>query len=206
MNDRRLTLIVFLLLLAAASAPAWESYILDLPSGIRESAWRDALSQRLGGKAEVPVKNGRIDVLTTNEAIEIDWPHKWHEGLGQALHYAAATGRTGVLALISYSLGPDNLRRRSRERFDMVEKICRKSGIKLIILFPSRQRRPARSQVSPAGPAATGTPTQPADQPAHWLNTRTGVRHRPGCRFYRNTDEGRPCGPDEGRPCRICGG
>jgi hypothetical protein len=57
-------------------------------------------------------------------------------------------------------------------------------------------------------------PTAPAPTPAaeatatlgYWLNTKGGVRHNSGCRWYQNTKRGRDCGPNDGRPCGLCGG
>jgi hypothetical protein len=45
----------------------------------------------------------RVDVLTGTQAIELDWlkGNKFHEGIGQALHYGDVTGQQPVLALIS---------------------------------------------------------------------------------------------------------
>lgn len=37
---------------------------------------------------EVPVRYGRIDLLTSDYAIEVDKLEKFHEAIGQALHYA----------------------------------------------------------------------------------------------------------------------
>lgn len=195
--------VVAVVLLAGTAATGWDYYQFDLPSQAPEALWRDVLAEELGGQHEVPVEGGRIDVLTDTQAIELDWPHKWHEGLGQALHYADATGKQGVLALISYSQGPESLREDSRKRMDMVERICAKSGIKLIVLFPAQ-------------PKAYGTPATNvlADlKRAHdlastnfWLNTKTGLRHREGCRYYGIGKYGRPCGEKEGKPCALCGG
>lgn len=39
-----------------------------------------------------------------------------------------------------------------------------------------------------------------------WLNTGSNVRHNSGCRYFRNTSKGRPCGTKEGKACGICGG
>jgi len=47
--------------------------------------------------------NGRIDLLTEDFAIEVDFIQKWHEGIGQALHYASATGKRPALALVRTS-------------------------------------------------------------------------------------------------------
>lgn len=40
----------------------------------------------------------------------------------------------------------------------------------------------------------------------HWLNTKSGVRHNAGCRWFKKTSTGRLCGPDTGEACGICGG
>jgi hypothetical protein len=188
-----------ILLLAAAgiqSAVAWESYQFDLPSQAPESRWRDALMNKLGGQHEVVVEGGRIDVMTDTEVFELDWPHKWHEGLGQALHYADATGKKPVLALISYSQGPDKLQPSSVERFNMVERVCAKQGVRLLILFPSQPK---------AYGADTNQLAQVTKSTNFWLNTQTGMRHHIGCRFYGKGLEGRACGSDEGKACSICG-
>ena len=134
--------------------------------------------------------------MTETEVYELDWPHKWHEGLGQALHYADATGKKPVLALISYSQGPDKLQPASIERFSMVERICGKQGVRLIILFPSQPK---------AYGADTNQLAQVTQSTNFWLNTKTGMRHHLGCRFYGKGLEGRPCGSNEGKPCSICG-
>lgn len=43
----------------------------------------------------------RVDCLTPDHAIEVDFAGKWYEGVGQALHYARMTGRSpGVLLII----------------------------------------------------------------------------------------------------------
>ena len=58
---------------------------------------------------------GRVDVLTDTQAIELDWlkGNKFHEGIGQALHYGDVTGQQPVLALISAYL--QYFRRRTAE-------------------------------------------------------------------------------------------
>ena len=71
-----------------------------------EAAWTTALAAHLGGEAEQEIGGvvaGRVDVLTDTQAIELDWlkGNKFHEGIGQALHYGDVTGQQPVLALIS---------------------------------------------------------------------------------------------------------
>lgn len=124
--------------LGAAPALAWESLTFNLPSGGKESLWRDELSRRWKGRTEQRIEGGRIDVLTDRYAVEVEFPHKWHEGLGQALHYANASGKQGVLAVIAYARGEVNLQGKSRQQLEMIEKLCRASDIKMVVLFPNR--------------------------------------------------------------------
>ena len=123
---------------SVSAAGAWESLTFDLPSGGKESLWRDKLAQRWQGTTEKRVEGGRIDVLTDRYAIEVEFPHKWHEGLGQALHYSNATGKPGVLAVIAYAQGEANLHGQSRQKLEMIERICLTNDIKMVVLFPNR--------------------------------------------------------------------
>jgi len=50
-------------------------------------------------KMEVPVKYGRIDLLSDDYAIEVDKLEKFHEAIGQALHYAKETGKKPAIAI-----------------------------------------------------------------------------------------------------------
>jgi hypothetical protein len=65
-------------------------------------------------------------------------------------------------------------------------------------------RLPASSFTS----RATSSPSSasPSSSGSHWLNTNTGERHNSSCRWYRNTKNGRMCGPNEGDTCEQCGG
>jgi hypothetical protein len=52
-----------------------------------ESYYRDKLARELGGKIEVSVSGGRIDVLTRSEVIEVKAARAWKGALGQVLIY-----------------------------------------------------------------------------------------------------------------------
>lgn len=123
---------------SATPVLAWESLTFNLPSGGKESLWRDELSRCWKGRTEQRIEGGRIDVLTDRYAVEVEFPHKWHEGLGQALHYANASGKQGVLAVIAYAQGEANLQGKSRQQLEMIEKLCRANDIKMVVLFPNR--------------------------------------------------------------------
>lgn len=50
---------------------------------------------------EQTLSNGtRVDCLTDRLAIEVDFAHKWAESIGQAMNYAAATGKQPAVILI----------------------------------------------------------------------------------------------------------
>ena len=42
----------------------------------------------------------RVDCLTDEYAVEFDFANKWHESIGQALHYGIMTGKTPKIVLI----------------------------------------------------------------------------------------------------------
>jgi len=102
------------------------SSFLNLESG-REFVWRDRLAKAINGEIEKSVTFGIIDVLTSTEAIEVEYYKKWHEGIGQALHYAYDTKKQGVLALIVCE--KDNPR-----KVEYIRSICETNNVKLIIL------------------------------------------------------------------------
>jgi hypothetical protein len=111
--------IAMLLIAAPAATFAWDYLHFDLHSGSREALWRDALAKHVGGTTEQKIKTGRIDVATSNEVFEVEKPSTWKQGMGQALAYAGETGKKPVLALMSYSQGPENLMAKSKATFDM---------------------------------------------------------------------------------------
>ncbi len=64
----------------------------------KESDYRDAWCM---GQTEVRLDDGtRADCITTNYAVEVDFAHKWAEGIGQSLHYARLTGKNPAVLLI----------------------------------------------------------------------------------------------------------
>lgn len=52
-----------------------------------EAIYRDRLAAKLKGKTEVQTPDGRIDILTTKEVIEVKSASAWKHALGQVLAY-----------------------------------------------------------------------------------------------------------------------
>jgi hypothetical protein len=78
------------------------------------------------GELEVPVRYGRVDILTNDYAVEVDRLSKFHEGIGQALHYGTETGRQPGLAL--FVIDPDE---RDRAKLCYVRRLCELYGIRV---------------------------------------------------------------------------
>jgi hypothetical protein len=73
-----------------------------------QKSWCDAH----GGQMEVVMSdNTRADCVTATHAIEFDFAPKWAEAIGQALHYAALTGKQPGIVLI---MAPGDEKFRSR--------------------------------------------------------------------------------------------
>ena len=73
---------------------------------------------------------GRVDVLTDTQAIELDWlkGNKFHEGIGQALHYGDVTGQQPVLALISAYY---NIFGAEQQKLEYVSGLCAAHGVEV---------------------------------------------------------------------------
>jgi hypothetical protein len=66
-----------------------------------EDYYQTILCDRLVGIKEHRLSDKtRVDCLTEEYAIEVDWAKKWAEGIGQALFYAQMTNKKPAVALI----------------------------------------------------------------------------------------------------------
>ena len=68
-------------------------------SGEREESARLAIEY--GGVAEYMLfDRTRVDILTNTYAIEVEYPAKWAEAVGQSLYYAAVTNRKPAIIFL----------------------------------------------------------------------------------------------------------
>lgn len=96
---RILLTIPALLLLSAAPAMAKHAH--------REAWYQAEWCAANGGRAEVVLRDGsRVDCVTDTHAVEFDFTGKWAESIGQALNYAALTGKRGGIVLIGDPQSP----------------------------------------------------------------------------------------------------
>ena len=106
---------------------------LSVGENAHEKEWANALAERINGEVEVRVDRGRMDVMNVYYAIEVDYLGKWHEGLGQAIHYGSESERSGVLALID-TVGNRQSSPADADLLRKIEILSNNSGVKLIIL------------------------------------------------------------------------
>ena len=128
------TLLPILLLAFTFTAQAVETITLPVKQTDYEKVWKAALVAKLRadkiGKvlSEMRVEFGRVDITTGKEVIEVDRHHKFHQGIGQALHYAWATGKKPVVALM---LDTEKI---DPKKTAFIEKLCKHHKIRLVLL------------------------------------------------------------------------
>jgi hypothetical protein len=83
------------LLLLAPSA-------LSAAERLSEREYQALWCEEAGGRAEAVLPDrARVDCLTGEHAVEVDFAPKWAEAIGQSLYYAAVTGKKpGILLII----------------------------------------------------------------------------------------------------------
>jgi hypothetical protein len=99
----------------------------SLPDKKNERYYQVKMCNKLRGKIEyrLPDKT-RVDCLTREYAIEVDWAKKWAEGIGQALYYANITHKKPAVALI--------VGQRDERYLKRLDAVASEFDIKVIIL------------------------------------------------------------------------
>ena len=69
------------------------------PNARNEDFWQHRYCEGMKIEEHLP-SGGRVDCLSTEFAIEMDWVDHWAEAVGQSLYYAGATGRKPAIILI----------------------------------------------------------------------------------------------------------
>lgn len=138
-----------------------------------EAYWQHAFNEVFAdGATEVIVEAGRADIVNSTYAIEVDKIQKWHEAIGQALHYAKETGKQPAIAL--YDDGSIS----SAEAYAEAQKICAAEGIKVWrindYVSPSYRLRNAE-RPSVTVPASWLKPSAPVNGRGLYVGPRNGV-------------------------------
>jgi len=84
------------------------------------------LAPKYSAKAEIVLwDDTRVDLLSQDYAIEIDFGPKWGEAIGQALYYSIVTGKPAAIILLVKS---------GEERFAYrCQTVCARHGIRLFV-------------------------------------------------------------------------
>ena len=110
---------------------------------------KPALVNSRNTSSRVPAELSRIGIcgrffglasrlLQVQRAIELDWlkGNKFHEGIGQALHYGDVTGQQPVLALISAYY---NIFGAEQQKLEYVSGLCAAHGVEVWALTTRRE-------------------------------------------------------------------
>jgi hypothetical protein len=71
------------------------------PEGRRVERWyQERIAAAMDGRMEARVENGRVDVLISTHAIEVEFARLWKQAIGQSLWYALQTGKEAGIVLV----------------------------------------------------------------------------------------------------------
>jgi len=159
-----------------------------------EAQYIEALAQHLGGRQEVSVPGGRVDITTTDYAIEVERAGKWKNSIGQALWYGLQTNKKpGIILIIEQA----SQRKYAMQLSSALTYAGLQDAVKVWYWpedFPGVQPATATQQTDrQTTGAATG----------YWLSTNSKKRHREHCRWYENS-KGRYCTATEGVAAQCC--
>ena len=116
-----------------SSVPYVESLSLNQKWELERQA-QERLHSKYGGKLEARLwDNTRVDILTNEEAIEIDFARKWAEAIGQAKYYSYVSGKKPAIILLISSKEKDG------DFIFRCQTVCVHDGIQLY-LEPLKER------------------------------------------------------------------
>ena len=120
-NTIRITVSIFCLLLLAGCFGS---------KPLHESDYQHFWCGKHHGELEHRLEDGtRVDCLTSEYAIEVEYAHKWAEAIGQSLFYAQMTSKKPGIVLIMREHGDDKFLKRLR-------KVAGEQGIKIWTIKP----------------------------------------------------------------------
>lgn len=73
---------------------------LHAKEALPERWYQEQVATKLGGRMEAKVENGRIDVLTSTHAIEVEFAAKWKQSIGQCLWYSMQSNKPAGIVLV----------------------------------------------------------------------------------------------------------
>lgn len=103
---------------------------LEAKTKMHEKDYQKIFCNNLIGKIEhVLVDNSRVDCLTSNYAIEIDYGKKWAESIGQSLYYSLMTNKKAAIGIII-----DENNKRDKKYLKRLYTVTKRLNIKVFII------------------------------------------------------------------------
>lgn len=158
------------------------------------------IQQEMGGEIEVAVTSGRVDLVTEEYAIEIEFASKWKQSIGQALWYALQTNKTPGIILI----------KKSDEEYKYVVQLgsaLQYAGLNdriKVWVYPDDFKN--TTIVVPQSYDASGASLKKEiNTSQYWKSKYSDKRHNSLCRYFENSN-GEYCNAKDGIACALCGG
>ena len=118
--QRLILILLFSLLLMGCSTHAKNKY--------HEKHYQILLCDELDGEMEYILQDRtRVDCLTDEYAIEVDFAKKWAEGIGQSLYYAYITGKKPAVGFIMNS-------KKDKRYFKRINALAKEYGVKIFVI------------------------------------------------------------------------
>jgi hypothetical protein len=97
------------------------------PKKHKEKYYQKKLCKKLKGIMEYRLKDKtRVDCLTDEYAIEVDFAKKWAEGIGQSLYYGYMTNRQPAVGLICS--------KKDKRFLNRLKTVAKKENIKIFVI------------------------------------------------------------------------
>ena len=94
----------------------------------KEREYQKAFCEYISGIMEYRLKDRtRVDILSKEFAIEVDFAKKWAESIGQSLHYALMTGKKPAIVVIQE-------KRKDNHYIGILKRLCIKYSITLFVI------------------------------------------------------------------------
>jgi hypothetical protein len=154
------------------------------------------------GQLEYMVENGRVDILTEEYAIEIEWAKNWKHSIGQAIWYGLQTNKTpGIVLLLENEKEYRNfIRLNTALNYAGMEGKVKTWYLRTDNMdFDGVRRLPRPEITQKPGPEVESAPLR------YVVNRSSGIRHNSNCGDF-NCRNCVPTTKEEGRACRKCGG
>lgn len=96
-----------------------------------EKEYQNYWCNKYGGVTEYKLPDEtRVDILTKEYAVEVDFANKWAESIGQALYYGIRTNKKPAVLLIMENPVRD------KKYLDRLKAVAVKHGITIFTVYP----------------------------------------------------------------------